>query len=423
VEKRKEINIDILKMLPEKQHLFFKCSIMQNRIFISLFLIIFLNSFSFAQRNERDSLLSTPIYDEMLNAINSSAEEDISRRLSKMSLKDLVDREIISRKDMEGLALPLGVYKKTGNIDFAAGIYDMWMSKARNAQKSSSGKIEASAMITAIEAIELFRNNKTTKSDIRNYRNTVLVPACDTMRKLHAEMQRLYSSERLTFMNLIADNLSANILLGYNIQEMMPPTHMTAKRQIVDVNPIFKVYYFDRLLQEAGYEFICYFPARYDGLHSLGPFQFTDIALKDIKVNSRLIDKFKIFGKTTDLKTIDDHALAAVLFAYSNWERLSYILKTEGLLKNFNAFFTDFDTNSEKRRILRIFIAGLTACMHHNPPDSFEAIKKYLKQNQDLSKMHYSWISKTDSKQLYKYYRSAAEAYLILKVYDKLFME
>jgi hypothetical protein len=61
--------------------------------------------------------------------------------------------------------------------------------------------------------------------------------------------------------------------------------------------------------------------------------------------------------------------------------------------------------------------------MHHNPPDSFEAIKKYLKQNQDLSKMHYSWISKTDSKQLYKYYRSAAEAYLILKVYDKLFME
>ena len=151
-------------MLPEKQHLFFKCSIMQNRIFISLFLTIFLNSFSFAQRNERDSLLSTPIYDEMLNAINSSAEEDISRRLSKMSLKDLVDREVISRKDMEGLALPLGIYKKTGNIDFAAGIYDMWMSKARNAQKSSSGKIEASAMITAIEALNFSETTKPQKA-------------------------------------------------------------------------------------------------------------------------------------------------------------------------------------------------------------------------------------------------------------------
>lgn len=413
----------ILKDAALNQHLFFNNTVMQNRILNSLILTAFLYTLSFAQSNERDSLLSTPIYDELLNSINSNAEEDISRRLSKMSLKDLVDREIISRKDMEGLALPLGIYKKSGNIDFATGIYDMWMAKARNAQKSSSGKIEASAMITAIEAIELFRNANTIKSDIRKYRNTVLVPACDTMRKLHSEMQRLYSSDRLTFMNLIASNLSANILLGYNIQEMMPPTHMTEKRKIVDVNPIFKVYYFDRLLQEAGYEFICYFPARYDALHSLGPFQFTDIALKDINVNSRLVDKFKIFGKTTDLKTIDDHALAAAFFAYGNWERLSYILKTEGLLKNFNAFFADLETNDEKRRILRIFIAGVTACMHHNPPQSFDAIKKYLKQNQDLSMMHHSWISKTDSKQLYKYYRSAAEAYLILKVYDKLFAE
>jgi hypothetical protein len=396
---------------------------MNKQFYIIIYLISFLSYCSHAQRNERDSLLSTPIFDDSLNSINSTAEEDISRRLSEMSLKDLVERDIISRKDMEGLALPLGIYKKSGNIDFANGMYDMWLSKAKNVQQSGSGKIEASSMITAIEAIELIKKNSSKKSNISNYRESVLTTACNTMKNLHAEMIPLYSEDRRIFMGLIAANLSPNILLAYNIQEMMPPTHMTAKRQIVAVNPIFKVFYLDRLLQEAGYDFISYFPARYDGLHSLGPFQFTDIALKDIKTNSRLLDKFKIFDKTTDLKTIDNHALAAALFAYSNWERLSYILKSEGLLKNFNNFFANTDNDPEKKRILRIFIAGVSACMHHNPPDSFEAIKKYLKQNLDFSKIHCSWISKNDSKQLYKYYRSAAEAYLILKVYDKLFAE
>jgi hypothetical protein len=410
-------------MLPKTASLFLKGLSMYYPIHVAFFFTIIFSTISFAQRNERDSLLSTPIYDESLNSINSAAEEDISRRLSKMSLSELVNREIISRKDMEGLALPLGIYKKTGEINFALGMYDMWISKAKNAQKSTSGKIEASAMITAIEAIELTKKNIATKSSLRTYRDSILGNACQNMRKLHTEMQGLYSADRKIFMDLIASNLSANILLAYNIQEMMPPTHMTAKRQIVNVNPIFKAYFLDRLLQEAGYEFICYFPARYDGLHSLGPFQFTDIALKDIKANTRLIDKFKIFGKTNDLKTIDDHALAAAFFAYGNWERLSFILKTEGLLKNFNTYFTNIENDPEKKRVLRIFIAGVTACMHHNPPASFDAIKKYLKQNQDFSKVHNSWISRDDSKQLYKYYRSAAEAYLILKVYDKLIAE
>lgn len=396
---------------------------MQKQFFVIINLIAFLSYCSQAQSNERDSLLSTPFYDDFLNSINSSAAEDISRRLSTMSLKDLVEREIISRKDMEGLALPLGIYKKSGNIDFATGMYDMWMSKAKNVQQNGSGKIEASSMITAIEAIELIKKNSSKKSNISIYRESVLTTACNTMKKLHAEMIPLYSEDRRAFMDLIATHLSPNILLAYNIQEMMPPTHMTAKRQIVAVNPVFKVFYLDRLLQEAGYDFICYFPARYDGMHSLGPFQFTDIAIKDIKTNSRLMDKFKIFDKTTDLKTIDDHAIAAAFFAYSNWERLSYILKSEGLLKNFNNYFANAENDTEKKRILRIFIAGVSACMHHNTPDSFESIKKYLKQNQDFTKIHFSWISKNDSKQLYKYYRSTAEAYLILKVYDKLFVE
>ncbi len=387
------------------------------------FILLCLSTNLSAQASERDSLIATAIYNDKLNSINSAAELDISQRLSVMSLNDLLDKKIISRYEMEGLALPLGVHKKEGKIDFVLGMYDMWMSKARNAQKSKSGKIEASSMITAIEAIEMMKNISPKGRNIREYRDSVLVKACSSMLKLHTEMLGLYSADRKTFMDIIAKNISANILLSYNIQEMLPPTHMTAKRQIVDVNPIFKIYYLDRLLREAGYEFICYFPARYDALHSLGPFQFTDIAFKDIKANTRLIDKFKKFGKTTDLKNIDDHAFAAAIFAYNNWERLSYILKSEGLLKQFNDFFEDAEKNPEKKRMLRIYIAGVTACMHHNPPQTFDAVKNYLKGRHDMTLMHHSWIKKEDSKQLYKYYRSAAEAYLILKVYDKLFEE
>lgn len=373
-----------------------------------------------SQANERDSLISTPIFDENLKSINPEAERYISNKLKNMTLQEMVNKGIISRYEMEGLALPLGIHKKNTNIDFVSAMYDMWMSKAKNAQ-GRKGIIEASSMIAGIEAIEMMKTQIPSLSNIKIYRDSILSPTCDSMRQLHFEMQRLYSTDRRIFMDIIANNISANVLLSYNIQEMLPPTYMTSKRKIVDVNPIFKVHYLDRLFREAGYEFISYFPARYDGLHSLGPFQFTDIAFRDIKTNSRLLDKFKIFRKTTDLKNIENHALAAAFFAYNNWERMSYVLKSAGLLKNFNSYFADSETDSIKKRSLRIFIAGVTACMHHNPPQTFEAVKKYLQGTNDISQIHCSWMKKEDNKQLYKYYRSTAEAYLILKVYDKLF--
>ena len=386
-----------------------------------LTVFVFISAFSYAQLSEKDSIITAVIYNDTLGSANEITEEWVSTNLQRKTLKDLVDENIISREDMLGLALPLGVFKNTESINFSKGMIDMWKMKAiriKNKSKSPDGGI----LILALKGIDanLQPNHQT---NLRKYRDSLISPAVGKIEALHKSIRPLYSDERAIFMDFIADNLSANVLLGFNIQELLPPKHMLEDGTIRSINPIFKAWYFDQLLREAGIEFIHYYPARYDVINSYGPFQITNIAIADIQANKRLKDDFKKYKSMDDLQSIEDHILLATLFAYNNWERLSMLLHSDGNLSKFNDYFKDYKTDADKKRKLRLFISGFTACMHHHPPNSWKAIRNYLKATKKLDKIHYECNNEYNGKQLRKYYQSSVEAYLIMKVYHSLFPE
>lgn len=386
-----------------------------------LFVFVCLSVYSIAQLSEKDSLITAVIYDDTLGSPNEVSELWVSNKLKGKTLKNMVDENIISREDMRDLALPLGVFKNKENVNFTKGMIDMWKMKAAHINRKSN-TADADVLVLALKGIE---NNlsPTGQMTLLVYRDSLISPATKRLKVLHKEIKKMYSDDRAAFMDLIAENLSPNVILGFNIQELLPPTHMLANGKIKSVNPIFKAYFFDRLLVEAGVEFIHYFPSRYDQINSYGPFQITGVAVADIQANTRLTNSFKLYKNMGDLKTVEDHILLATLFAYNNWERLSYLMSLDGSLTTFNEYFKDYSKDEQKTRILRLFISGMTACMHHDPPATWKVIRNYLKEAKTLDKLHYECISEQGGKQLRKYYKSSVEAYLIMKVYHELLGE
>ncbi|GAB3959084.1 hypothetical protein GCM10028805_54520 [Spirosoma harenae] len=370
-------------------------------------------------RLDRNLIITTPIYNDAFGSINPSAEITISNYLKGKSLSDLVNAVIIDRTDinMRDFALPLGVFTNVNPISFQQGMKDMWSYKKRNyLARDPNLQIDIDTVAArADQAVSAYL----TTMDLNTYRDKVLKPAIDSLRVYHQQLQPKYSPDRRLFMDIIVEQLSANMLLCYNIHEMLPPWYFSKETGRVAVNPIFKIYYFDRILQEAGCEFISYFPARNDTQLSFGPYQFTNTALEGIWHNKRLSNSFRVFTTTKELKTTEQHALAAVLLAYHNWEMLSMSLKNANLLTSFNEQFQF--ANFDMQRNLRIFMAGITACMHHMPAPARRIFVNRMGNNGNLSSMHMDWIKKEDDAQLYKVYHSSAEVYLFLKVYDKLF--
>ncbi|MCP4443692.1 MAG: hypothetical protein GY810_32710 [Aureispira sp.] len=368
-----------------------------------------------------DEVLTTAIYDEHFNSINPNAEYAIGEYLNPKTLSDLVESGLISREDMAGFALPLGVYKNDKPVDFGMGLLDMWQAKANWIAKRRS-KVDVHILQKALKSINAYiESTPEDQMTLRGYRKFVITPNLDTMLKLHDTMATKYSTKRRAFMDIIAKNLSPNVLLGYNIQELMPATHMLEDRSIKKINPIFKAFFYDRLWQEAGAVYISNFPARYDFVNSFGPFQMTNIAVKDVYQNSRLIDEFKRFETVNDLESIHDHVWVATAFAYNNWERLSYTLQADSTIQKFIDYFSDWEEDATKSRQLRIFITGVTACMHHHPPKTRKIVRAYFKIEDNFETIHYQMIQNGGNAQLLKYYYSSAEAYLIMKIYHKLF--
>ena len=114
-----------------------------------------------------------------------------------------------------------------------------------------------------------------------------------------------------------------------------------------------------------------------------------------------------------ELKTLQDHVNAAIELAFVNWIALGESLEKNNLLKKFNKGFEKMDSRRQK-----ILLAGITACMHHLPADTRTSVIDYV-SNKSMNNMYYDLCSSL-SPQLKKYYRSSAEAYLVMKVFDKL---
>jgi len=392
---------------------------------IIFFLLCLLCAYLSAQPLRGEALLTTSLYDEQYQSLPGEPERRVANGLQGMSLNDMVEQGVIRRNDMLGLALPLGVHDRPGEVDFMRGMIEMWDFKARR-MMAREQVLDPAVMHQAMMVLIRLRENPQ-KMSLRDYRDEIITPAVEAVRKLHARAD-LEDADQQRFMDLVMQNLSPNVMLGFNLQEMLPPRVGDANRW---VNPYFKTYYFDRLLQEAGASFVAGFPARYDGLLSFGPFQMTEVALRELRNQAELGSELARVGGMGELVSLADHAEVATLFAYVNWRRLASFLQRYGGLDHANAYLAKASQSAEGRRDLRILIAGTTACMHHQPNAAHNVFQAYAKAHEDLSGMYHAMIEEAIEKELFtqhperlpqlkKYYRSAAEAYLILKVYHLL---
>ncbi|MEO1449345.1 MAG: hypothetical protein AAFV07_07425, partial [Bacteroidota bacterium] len=268
-----------------------------------------------AQTLSADAVITLSLYDEVYEPLAEAPEEQVAAALRGKSLQQMVEADLIRRENMAGLALPLGIYKYPGPVDLRRGMVQMWDAKARWAEERGL-PLHAFLMRKALH-LSLELQEPGYSLNLRDYREIVLERVVAEVQQLHRRLRSDYTPERQKFMDLMVANFSANVMLGYNIQELIPPYHFvppTEKR----INPLFKAYYLDRLFREGGALYVAGFPARYDSLISFGPFQLTRRALDDLQANGRLLDDFRQFKRMQDLVSLDDHALAAAFYAYNN---------------------------------------------------------------------------------------------------------
>lgn len=401
-----------------KKYIFHQNAIRLKKVIFMLMVLFFMAIAVHGQAPLRDYLLTQAIYNDTFAVTDSHNEDSISKILMSRDLNQWLTDSLINRDNMRDFALPLGVFKRPGKVNFVQGMNDMWRAKAYYINARTQ-KTDSRIFLTATNATDAMLREKQS-TDLRAYREFVISPAVADMHQLHNKLKPLYSEDRAIFMSLISEHITPNVMLGFNIQELLPPTHQTADGSIRRINPLFKACFLDRILREAGSELIRYYPSRFDLILSYGPFQITPVAIADIQLNNRLSDDFKKYQSFDDLEKLEDHVALATLFAYNNWERLSYLLQSDSTIHKFNNYFADADENDDKKRQLQIFVAGMTACMHHHPPNTNKMIRDWINVNEDLSRIHYECIAQKGNKQLQKYYRSSAEAFLLMKVYHIL---
>lgn len=374
---------------------------MGSTIAFSPFSTLVIPSNAEAVNSRKQYLLTNQVFDNKYNPI-PHADENIAKELYPSTLQDLVNQEIIV-SDIKDISLALGTRYGRKDVNFYRGMQDMW-----NAKRGINIKRELQKKRDNF--LDKMRNVRT-KSSLRGYRDRQITHGVrETLQELHNNRGIEYQDWVRIFMRNVVGTISPNVLLGYNIQELLPPG-IDGKQ----INPVFKAYFLDKLLKEAGEVFIEGYPARYDSMMSFGPFQMTNIAMPIIsQMNPYVGIKNRVPRYVQEFDGLQHHVSAAVMFAYSNWEILGKILGKKGLLKKF---VYAFEKLGERER--QITIAGLTACMHHLPGTTLKRISWYVDKG-DLRNMHYGIREASLTKQLRKYYDSAAEAYLLMKVFHNL---
>ena len=369
-----------------------------------IILIVFVLTLTLFAEIDEFKILTNKIYTSKYMSI-PNADTDIAKQIYGLTLQQAVDIGLITVK-MSSLSLPLGIVESdTLKVDYIRGMRDMWNYKKGILRKKNLERLR----LRFIRKVEL----GTTKSSLRKYRSEEITYSVDLIKRLFYKKRKVYTPSKEKFMEIIINNLTQNVLLGYNIQELLPPAYKN-----IQINPVFKAYYLDRLLKEAGKEFIEGFPARYDTLASFGPFQMTNIAMAGVVLlNKYLNDVDKLPADVENFKNLQHHTDASAIFAYYNWELMSNTMEVYGVIDKFNR---EFPKLSKKKR--QIFVAGITACMHHLPTATRRLTAEHIKRSTTLNNLHYMVRRKGFKKkfQLQKYYDSAAESYLLLKVFHIL---
>ncbi len=173
--------------------------------------------------------------------------------------------------------------------------------------------------------------------------------------------------EKSRFVMNIMDEVDGETLQAYSTTELFPA-----------INPELNTIIYDKLLQEAGKEFILAIPALGDNYMSFGPYQLSSKAVNPEgtgKYNEHLPRGLQAPESMTHHETWEDHTTSAYLNMIGNATILGNKLFTNGLLTAFN---DRFEQLPERQR--ELLVTGLLSTAHNNPSLAARGLANYVSE-------------------------------------------
>lgn len=218
------------------------------------------------------------------------------------------------------------------------------------------------------------------------------------------------------FRRIMASLINSRLMMAYSVQELMPGNY----------NPMARLLFYEKLLLNAGSEYIAYYPALFDGQLSFGPFQFTPIAIEDLKKGFR--NKYGCPNIPESLEKkwkMEDHINAAIAFALRNIDRLSIALsKKPKVMKRILEMVEELSKTPEGKEKLQIFAIGLIGAMHYKPRYTENTLISFANESEkewkiDSKNPHIAIMRylPTQEKNVRRYYWNSAVVFLALPTY------
>ena len=178
-----------------------------------------------------------------------------------------------------------------------------------------------------------------------------------------------WDKEKLSLLKKLANNIDEKVLTSYSMTEFFPSEDWELNKNLLDF-----------LLQNAGEEYLSYFPAVSDDYTSFGQYQFTSLALYDTPqekrwasiINQYVNPSLRIPWSVCKLKGKSHHR-AAFLFAIYN---LSTLLKNaDGISKKAVGDISKAENKSD--------LTQLIAIMHNKPKAWVVFLKEWYQLRND----------------------------------------
>ncbi len=240
-----------------------------------------------------------------------------------------------------------------GEPNYEKALKDLW------AQKNSRWGNNFLEIAEAINnEYDSKSSKKTTFHDYKQKINEELENIVDDL-KNNGFLSKFYNEdtmqghpERKRFMENYLSAINGKAVMSYFLTELFP-----------DINPAANIVFKNKLLKEAGEDFINNIPALSDSYLSMGPGQLTSYVINPggaPMLNRYLSDHNKIPQSMEEFSTSEHHIKGSILNLKHNAINLMNRLYTNNQLTNFNDLFEELSADDRKK-----FIAGHASAAHH----------------------------------------------------------
>jgi|AntAceMinimDraft_18_1070375.scaffolds.fasta_scaffold08799_3 hypothetical protein len=355
---------------------------------------------------------------------NDTLLQNLAKKRDYISKEDLtLDEEILdkTKKYFEDLTLEQ-IMKATGfskdfcyraltnfgndTLNFEDAQKAMWDYKKKLMKKKSKKEFFS----LADKFVKEYNTSTTKKSNLKDFKKTIEKESNYILNNFNFDnFLKNKHKEKQRFIKNFTDKIDGNLILSCSTTELFSMK-----------NPGFNVIFYDKLLQEAGPEFIMKIPAMGDGYLSFGPVQLTSKVIRgnseSTSLNKYLPKKCKVPGSMKYYDKIEEHFQGNILNLLNNSQILSNVLFNNNCLTSFNNLYENL---SEQQK--SILTAQLLTTCNYGPSRVAKSLSNYVKKVEQGKEKPEDITNKINfkNKNTQNYYNQCLENYLVLENWDK----